>query len=259
MSCVYSLAVIDGKLVSGSLDGTIKVWGDLGANQCLHTLTGHTNGVRSLAVIDGKLVSGSWDHTIKVWDLKTNRCLHTLTGHTGTVKSLTVIDGKLVSGSYDRTIKVWGDLETSQCLHTLTGHTGEVTSLAFTDGSSFQALATTRSGSGILRRPKMRFLKTLPANFKAMPVQRWIDSPGCPQRKKTKSMGELFRILNPSSSGPRYGEYAFHDQKSLTSTPQQKAQAIQNYLLRKTAKLFEGDVTGPQGRRWRRLCCCQKR
>ena len=27
--------------------------------------------------------------------------------------------------------------------------------------------------------------------------------------------GELFRILKPSSSGPRYGEDAFHDQKDV--------------------------------------------
>ena len=44
--------------------------------------------------------------------------------------------------------------------------------------------------------------------------------------------GELFRILKPSSHGPRYGEDAFHDQKDLSSTPKQKAQAIYNYLSR---------------------------
>ena len=83
-----------------------QVW-DLKTSQCLHTLTGHTNGVSCLAVIDGMLVSGSWDNTIKVWDLKTNQCLHTLMGHTRVVSCLAVIDGMLVSGSDDHTIRVW--------------------------------------------------------------------------------------------------------------------------------------------------------
>jgi WD domain, G-beta repeat/TIR domain len=61
----------DGKtLVSGSEDGTIKIW-DLVSGLELRTLLGHLSPVRAVAITpDGKtLVSGSGDATLKVWDL----------------------------------------------------------------------------------------------------------------------------------------------------------------------------------------------
>ena len=73
---VYSVAIApDGKtLVSGSSDGTIKIW-SLETNRELTTLTGHSGSVRSVEIApDGKtLVSGSSDKTIKIWSLETNR------------------------------------------------------------------------------------------------------------------------------------------------------------------------------------------
>jgi WD40 repeat protein len=64
-SDVNALAVgLDGKIYSGSSDGTIRVWsGDDGTH--LQTLVGHTRHVTSLAVgLDGKVFSGSSDNTI---------------------------------------------------------------------------------------------------------------------------------------------------------------------------------------------------
>ena len=60
----------DGKrIVSGSSDGTLKIWDAESAEQ-LQTLTGHTSKVLSVAFSpDGKrIVSGSRDRTLKVWD-----------------------------------------------------------------------------------------------------------------------------------------------------------------------------------------------
>jgi WD40 repeat protein len=66
-SKVTALVVLHGgKLASGTLDKTVRVW-ENGA--CLLTLAGHTSLVRALAVLpDGKLASGSWDETVRVWD-----------------------------------------------------------------------------------------------------------------------------------------------------------------------------------------------
>lgn len=94
----------DGKrLVSGSVDNTIKVW-DLDSGKETLSLRGHANVVTSLALSgNGKrLFSGSEDHTVKLWDLDAGRDTLTLRGHTGDVTSLALSgDGKrLFSGSH---------------------------------------------------------------------------------------------------------------------------------------------------------------
>ncbi len=138
---VYSLAAFDGKLFSGSLEMTIKVW-DLKTGQCTATLRGHEDSVYSLAIFDGKLFSGSYDGMIKVWDLKTGHsletgeCTATLKGYENAGCSLAVYDGKLFSDSDNNTIKVW-DSETGECTATLKGHESLVCSLAVYDGKLF--------------------------------------------------------------------------------------------------------------------------
>ncbi len=60
--------------LSGSRDGTVKVW-DLQTGQQRLSLEGHSRGVNSVAVTaDGSgALSGSDDGTVKVWDLKTGQ------------------------------------------------------------------------------------------------------------------------------------------------------------------------------------------
>ena len=75
----------DGRVVSGSDDGTVKVW-DLNSGHEERTLSGHGGGVNALALTgDGRVVSGSDDGTVKVWDLNSGHEQRTLSGHGGWV------------------------------------------------------------------------------------------------------------------------------------------------------------------------------
>ena len=61
------LVLEDGRLLSGSIDHTIKFW-DLDTGACAGTLKGHREGVASLAKLEGgRLASGSTDFKIKIW------------------------------------------------------------------------------------------------------------------------------------------------------------------------------------------------
>jgi hypothetical protein len=69
---VFSLAISGDKLISGSNDGTIKIWdlrtNNLRTNTCLTTLQWHRRDtIRSLAISRDKLISGSSDNTTKIW------------------------------------------------------------------------------------------------------------------------------------------------------------------------------------------------
>ena len=100
-------ALSNGRVVSGSLDRTLKVW-DLSTGDCRQTLNGHTGSARRrrpvepcvdcsstprraqvycvAALSHARVVSGSWDNTLKVWDASSGLCLRTLTGHTDTAR-----------------------------------------------------------------------------------------------------------------------------------------------------------------------------
>ncbi len=118
----------DGKIVSGSVDKTVRVW-DIEGNQ-LAVCRGHDGYVRLVCVTqDGKIVSGSYDNTVRVWDMEGSQ-LAVCRGHEGLVYSVYVKDNKIVSGSIDKTVRVW-DMEGSQ-LAVCRGHERGVTSVCVT-------------------------------------------------------------------------------------------------------------------------------
>ncbi|EDO42306.1 predicted protein [Nematostella vectensis] len=119
-------------IVSGSTDRTLKVW-NAETGYCMHTLYGHTSTVRCMDMHEEVVVSGSRDGTLRVWDTTTGNCLHVLVGHLAAVRCVKYDGHRVVSGAYDFLVKVW-DPETEQCIHTLQGHTNRVYSLQF-DGT----------------------------------------------------------------------------------------------------------------------------
>ncbi|KAG9390422.1 Protein tyrosine kinase [Carpediemonas membranifera] len=133
---VSSVAFLpDGTRVTGSWDGTIKLWDKRGV--CKMTMK-HGGHVWCIAVSPGgsTIASGGDDHNIKLWD-QTGRLVKTLEGHFKDVRGLTFSpDGKkLVSGSSDRTVRSW-DVATGKC-RTMEGHSSEVFSVAISpDGKT---------------------------------------------------------------------------------------------------------------------------
>lgn len=102
----------DDRLISGSDDGSLKVWSihtglvrtfSIAVDaflfrprrtlQCQYTLKGHGSGVWAAEAEGSLLVSGSRDRTICVWNLDTGDLDTTLYGHAGTIRCLALKDG----------------------------------------------------------------------------------------------------------------------------------------------------------------------
>ena len=70
-------------VLSGSVDGTVRLW-DLRANiRCVRTMEGHTQEVLSVDMARDCLtaVSSSADRMVKLWDLGSGQCVETYEGH----------------------------------------------------------------------------------------------------------------------------------------------------------------------------------
>ena len=65
ISCV---AVAEGRIISGSNDTTLRIWGLDG--RPLATLEGHTRWVTCVAVAEGRIISGSVDSTLRIWSVR---------------------------------------------------------------------------------------------------------------------------------------------------------------------------------------------
>ncbi|KAL0491463.1 KATNB1 [Acrasis kona] len=101
-------------LVSGSIDGTVKLWKLSNPSKNAQAVQCIKHGEQPVTALvctpDGKyVISGSNDGKIKITDLTVNREKAILTGHTQAVISLRTHpeEETLASSSLDRTIRVW--------------------------------------------------------------------------------------------------------------------------------------------------------
>ncbi|CAM9353625.1 unnamed protein product [Phaeothamnion confervicola] len=104
-----------GQLISGSWDGTAKVW-DVASGACLATLEGHENGVCVLGLPNGTVATGStgkqsgngvMGFQIRLWGADGHQ-MRSLTEHHGPVRSLDLVPGVgFLSTSNDGSARLW--------------------------------------------------------------------------------------------------------------------------------------------------------
>ena len=157
---VQAIALCDGRVCSGSWDGSIRVW-SRASGELERTLEANgadvedadsdeesSDSVRSLAAWEGRLVSGHDSGTLRVWNVATGECDQVLEGHDDAVLALAVCGSRLASGCMDGSLKVWGAGAGAGwiCERSLLGHTRAVWSLA-----GWQDKVASGSGDGSIR------------------------------------------------------------------------------------------------------------
>ena len=134
---VRALVECKGRMCSGSMDGSIRVW-NLDTMEEERVMIKEMGGesLLALAVWEGQLISGHYSGRVRVWDVSTGELLRQLEGHTMGVLSLCVVGLHMASGSEDGSIKVWamGQGPEWPCQRTLTEHTRSVEALAGWEG-----------------------------------------------------------------------------------------------------------------------------
>jgi hypothetical protein len=135
---VWAVVECEGRMCSGSRDGSIRVWGgaSLEHERTLRDEEDAEDGVGSLAAWNGHLMSGHSSGAIRVWNVATGACDRVLEGHTDAVRCLAVSGTRLVSGSKDMSVRVWamGPGASWTCERTLVGHADWVLALATWQG-----------------------------------------------------------------------------------------------------------------------------
>jgi WD40 repeat protein len=105
------------KLVSGSLDETIRVWNFSTDRSSRIISNAHSGGVRHVKFTadDRRIISCGHDGNVKLWDLKTLELLHVWSGHRSFVQSFdfNLRGDRLISCGDDKTIRIWDLLDFS--------------------------------------------------------------------------------------------------------------------------------------------------
>jgi WD40 repeat protein len=127
-------------LVSGGLDGTIKVW-DPASGRLLRSFPSEAGGVLSISLSrDGRLLAvGGVDGAIVLWDMSRFRIIRSYPGE-GAANGVAIApDGSfLVSAHSNGDVRMW-DMTNSSLIRTLVGHTSAVNAVAVSPDSKWIA------------------------------------------------------------------------------------------------------------------------
>jgi WD40 repeat protein len=128
---VLAIAACDGRVWSGSQDGSIRVW-SRASGEHERTLTRMMIAIITcLLSWVGRLISGHDSCKLRVWNVATGKCDQVLEGHENAVLALAVCGSRLASGCTSGSIQVWGaGAGGGRTERSLLGHTGWVWSLA---------------------------------------------------------------------------------------------------------------------------------
>ena len=130
---VSFLAACEGRVCSGSINGTIRVWNAASLEEERVLIADQDDpGIWSLAAWEGRAISGHADGRVRVWSPLTGECEQVLQGHTEAVLALAVQGSRLMSGSADQSIAIWvaGAGAPWARERTLRGHAGGIWALA---------------------------------------------------------------------------------------------------------------------------------
>ena len=141
----------DGKnIISGSKDGSIKIWGENGA--IINTFNNNNNNIREISSIslspDGQTIAAAiYDKNLEMWmvqikDLK-GKLITTFSKQKAKISSVAFSpDGKIIAtGNWDKTVKIWQ--RDGKLLKTLSGHTALVIDVSFSPDGKILASAGT--------------------------------------------------------------------------------------------------------------------
>lgn len=133
---IYAVAFDGIRVVTGSLDSTVRIWSahtgfvsfaffssltdSVNCREPIALLQGHTSLVGQLQMdpISNVLVTGGSDGRVIVFSLDTFECIHRLCAHDNSVTCLQFDDRFIVTGGNDGRIKLW-DFKTGHYIREL--------------------------------------------------------------------------------------------------------------------------------------------
>ncbi len=232
-------------IISGDWAGEIRIW-NIESGECTMTLKSDTQMIINSLILaeNGKLIASDWGGKITIWDLSTGLRELTIRAYTWPVGVTSIClsnQGKLVSTCKDKTFNVW-DLKIGACGQIFSTDADEITIAALMDQEKLilgsetgevQILDLTASDSDVFEELAIGFEEN--RLDPAVLMERFSRMP---EGARKKVYAELESIQGNSSSSdyPDMGQLAFHDRKGQTSSREQKAEAIRNYLNRESAQ-----------------------